>query len=470
MAELSSDPYKNATSPLDNAEKAIGLMRSATGLQTDKFALAQKQLQQMQSMFGTLALKKDLTHDDIVNTGIKGVSLGLWSPKQLAVELGNVPAKPTGNSPEEMQKYQAQLKQYATGHLENVMSAAERFQQQYPTPQWRDNGRAQYPIAQSGLNPYPQSVGPPLENQLGPGEAYSPTEGPNIAGQPTKITRQQFFEGATGRGLPGYPSTGYGQQQPQGYPQQAPPNASPSAAPPTGHAPGGGLYMGNSPGFDEGMKLKAVTSGKMSDELAEAVNSSPQRKAALENLNGLVEHFNPGPGASDWNKIKAGINTNLPIPKGWELFDPKKIASQEEFNKQLNNLVQQQYKTLGGASDMRYKATMDSNPNGELSKRGIKQIIALARGNEDAISAHDDAWQRWQRSVNPQTGVVNGPQSKQEFNHEFNKVFDPRVFQFQYLKPDEQKQMYKDMNKSDRATFRKNFDAAEANGWVKPQE
>lgn len=468
MAELSGNAYTHNTNPLDSAEKAVGLMRSATGLQSDKFELAKKQLQQMQSMFGTLALKKDLTHDDVVNTGLKGVSLGLWSPKQLAVELGNVPAKPSGNSPEDMQKYQAQLKQYATGHLENVMTASERFNQQNPQPQWIDNGQNKYPIAQSGLNPYPTVTGPPLQNQLSPGEYYAPERGPNVNGQPTSITRGQHIEGATGQPPAGYPSTGYGQQPPQGYPKQETSQEHSGAAdwmhnatPPTGsHAPGGGLVMGNAPGFDKAAEAKAATSGEMSDALAKAIDTSPQRKAALGNLDSLIEQFTSGPGATDWNKVKAGVNANLPVPAGWEVFNPKNIGSQEEFRKQAVDLARQQFAAMGGTgTDQKLSSAMLVSPSEELSKMGNKSIIALLRGNEDALKVKDKAWDQWQQGG-------HGPQTMQEFNREFYKHFDPRVFQFKHLNSDEQAKMYKTMSKADKTKFRSNMEAAEQNDWL----
>lgn len=459
MAEL--DPKVYNTDP----NQMINAARGLVGLQKDKFELVQKQLQQMQSMFGTLALKKDLAAGDIHDVAARGAALGLWSPQQAAVELGNMPNTPEG------------LRQYVTGHLANVMSAQERFNQQNPQPQWIDNGANKYPIAQSGLNPEPRVVGQPMRNDVPPTVAHAPTQIGMQDGRPLMGTQNQFNERATGQPLPGYPTTqdrpaganGYPTRQPMQQQQPSPvtPNAVPTVqAPPLnrapGQMPGGGILMGQPLGQHEAASGEGSAIGGMIGELGKAVNTSPQRKAALSNLSGLLDQFTSGPGMTDWNKVKTGVNANLPLPAGWEMFNPKNIASQEEFRKQAVQLAQQQFAAIGGTgTDEKFGSAVQTSPSEELSKMGNKGIIALLRGNEDALSIKAKEWQKWREAG-------NGPETLPAFNNAFNKSYDPRTFQFKHMKPDDRAAMVKSMSKEDRASFARNLKAAQQQGWVNP--
>jgi hypothetical protein len=91
---------------------------------------------------------------------------------------------------------------------------------------------------------------------------------------------------------------------------------------------------------------------------------------------------------------------------------------------------------------------------------GNKNIIALLKGNADAISAKNEAWQGWQQA--------HGPESYGQFSTAFNKVYDPRVFQFQYMKPDQRKEVLDSMSKGERNKFMQSTQFALQNNWIQP--
>lgn len=464
--------YGRVTNPLDQYNKIIETQRNSTALDTEKLALTQKKLNNLQSWLGTLALKKDLTIQDIHDVAAKGVASGMWTARDAATHLANVPTTPDG------------LREYVTQELGNTMSAQEKFNAAYGTPNWLNNGSNQFPVSTSPLTGV-RSLGPPLPNTMTPSEANIPTQtGMTPQGVPVMGTRNQYIERATGAPPPGFPS----QMQPQqpgapmplptqgmpspgapqpGYPVPTPqprPQATPSPGLPASPAVGpttGGVPMGLPIGRPEAMQANAKAGTDLANNMLSELDTSPQRKALLSNLDGLLDQFTSGP-AADWKRVAASaVNSNLPVPKGWELFDPKKIASQEEFNKLALQFAQQQFKAIGGTgTDSKFSSAFETSPNEALTKMGNKNIIAMLRGNEDALAAKANEWNKWQST--------HGPETYREFTSDFNKRYDPRVFQFVYMTPDNRREMIKSMNDRDRAAFVGRLRQAQTDQWVTP--
>ncbi len=203
--------------------------------------------------------------------------------------------------------------------------------------------------------------------------------------------------------------------------------------------------VGLPPGQAEAATGIAGASANQANNLTGLADSSPIRKAQLENLEGDISNFTAGPGA-DWTKVaKAWANRNI-LPSGMQ-FDPSSIASQEAFTKQAEQLAQQQFATIGGTgTDAKFGSAFKSNPNETLSAMGNKGIINLLKGNEDAIQAKNGAWQKWLAAGNP-------PQSYAQFAAAFNQNFDPRMFQSQYMNKNDFVQMTKSMSQAELRDF-----------------
>jgi hypothetical protein len=146
---------------------------------------------------------------------------------------------------------------------------------------------------------------------------------------------------------------------------------------------------------------------------------------------------------------KAWVNRNVPLPANWQ-FDPKSIASQEQFNKQAGLLAQSQFAAIGGTgTDTKFNASYSTSPNETLSKMGNKGIIRFLKGNGDAIQAKTEAWQQWRYGTMgaPKRGIPptepQGADTYDQFSREFNSHFDPRAFQFKYI-PKAERQTYVD--------------------------
>ena len=138
------------------------------------------------------------------------------------------------------------------------------------------------------------------------------------------------------------------------------------------------------------------------------------------------------------------------------MFDPKTIASQEEFSKQAFQLAQQQFQALGGTgTDSKLDSTMHTSPSVFRSNFGNKGIIQLLKGNADATQAMNNEWQtRWL----PSHGY--DPSTYGQFVNQWNQVFDPRVFQSVYMDNQDRQKMLQGMTAGERDAFRLKYNAA----------
>lgn len=222
----------------------------------------------------------------------------------------------------------------------------------------------------------------------------------------------------------------------------------------------GGPAAGLAPGVAAAATKTAEASADMGNQLVAAANQAPITEGILQNMDKTLGEFTSGPGA-DWTRVgKAFANTVLPA--GMK-FDPKSIASQEEFNKQAYSLAQSQFQALGGTgTDAKLASAASTSPNELLSKEGNKGIVQLLRGNNDALKVKAKEWNKWKKDP-----VHGGEDSYAEFSDRFNEDFNPRVFQFKYIPTTERNAWYQAMSPDDRRAFEKSAKIAKQNGWIK---
>ncbi len=219
------------------------------------------------------------------------------------------------------------------------------------------------------------------------------------------------------------------------------------------------------PGFQTATEGEAQNSARMAAELQTANNEAPATKAIIGNLEKEAKNFSSGP-LADYKRIgKSFALANLPIPsslkKEGAIFDPASVADQESFNKNIFNLVQSQFKALGGTgTDAKLDSASHTSPSELMSQVGVKNILSLLKGNQDAIQAKTKAWNAWRQA--------NGPQSYPQFAEDFNSKFDPRAFQFKYMTPTQRQEYYNKIDDpSERRELLKRVEYAHDAGWVK---
>lgn len=286
---------------------------------------------------------------------------------------------------------------------------------------------------------------------LGSGGRTAPqVTGVDQNGNPVTGTTEEFMREATPGGNPG-------SQPAPGTPVVPPVKNTNAFAPgetilPINSPPG--IVTQPPPGFADRTAQSVHQIGALQD----AYDSSSTRKGMLGNLENDLQNFTSGPGA-DWTKVaKSWVNRNVPMPKDWQ-FDPKSIASQEQFIKQAAQLSQNQFQTLGGTgSNAQFNASYEVNPNDTLSQLGNKGIIGLLKGNEDAIQAKFSA----ARADEKAHGAAHYP----DFSLDFNSHYDPRVFQFKYMNDADRKSYFAGMSPEDQQQLASNIEYAHSRKWV----
>jgi len=140
----------------------------------------------------------------------------------------------------------------------------------------------------------------------------------------------------------------------------------------------------------------------------------------------------------------------------------EELASSEGFAKLSKQIALAQAGTLGVGTDEKLTTAMGANPNRDLSKLGNQQILAMLQGNADAIKARGVAYNDWKKTH-------SGADSN-DFLTEFNKTFDPRVYQWGYQikdkTPAQRQAMFDEM--PDKAGFERNYNAAVKRGLINP--
>ncbi len=224
-------------------------------------------------------------------------------------------------------------------------------------------------------------------------------------------------------------------------------------------APGGniaGQAAGLAPGVAEAASHTAAGSSDQGLALQRRAERVPETKAILGNL--LAELNTPGftvgpgtKGVADAAKfMNAQLGTNIRVEGN---------AAREQFEKLAGMYAQSQFQALGGTgANAQLDATTLTSPNSKLSALGNRGIIAMLNGNEDAIKAKNEEWQKW--------SAQHGSGTYGQFVTAFQKNFDPRVFQSQYLDPADKKKMISGLSQKEKNDLHSDFVFAKQNGWI----
>lgn len=380
------------------AQRQAQLVQAQTQLTT-----AYHQQTVLNDSIGSLLQKPNVSAADVTNSVGDMVAKGILQPKVAAAELANMPPNPQD------------LPNWLRGHLVRGLQAQQQIEAMVGPHNLVDTGAQIQDVRTPTLTDTAMPAGgtvTPIDKTMSPGEAASPVQGfDNKSGQPVLVTKGQFAKAGT---MPAGPALG----------QEAAANTA------------------------------AVGAAQQGLAVAHQADEARDTKALLGNLSADLKSFSSGPGAGEWKHILAGLG-RLGIN-----VDPNMVATQENFNKVATMLAQRQFSQLGGTgTDRQLGSAIESNPNQALSNLGNQRIVAMLKGNSDAIMLKNQVWQKW---------LQNGhsPASYNQFSTEFNKAYDPRTFQFQYLSPSERKAMTSGMSPAELAQFRSQYNAAVQRGWV----
>jgi hypothetical protein len=273
-----------------------------------------------------------------------------------------------------------------------------------------------------------------------------------------------------------------------------PSQSAPAAAAPIAAAPGGGtparpvaatpppaaaaptLTVGAPPkpsvGVSPPLGAEAAASGvsTQSTAMGASAGASPQRQAILSDMESALSGphpLNTGPYA-DWaanwsalvNRLPDGLSSLIPG------MTKEQVAGQEGFVKMAEQLRQLQGQQISGAlTNDKFASALASSPHLALSTLGNAGMIHILQGNEDAITAKNNAWQQslnegWQ------------PAQFQTWQTAFNKtaLADPRIYWLAHMDYGERTKLIQGMAPAQRVTLDRNLAAAVKGGILDPSQ
>lgn len=385
---------------------AADLRQKQANIDQTELANAQTHLKTMGTTLGSLiADPTPLTPEKVVNLGITMYGQKLLTQQQLLDEKGVLDqvAAQAGGDPKKMDQL---LRSHILQMVLRANDAATQLTAMAPAPTMLHTGGGSVPVRLPQIGPAAQA-GPGIPDTL---PATTPV--PNGTGAPT------YLGGAFGADQSAPPPSGG--QAPGSAPGGMP-------APPSGRP--GGVPAGLAPG--EHTLAEAQVPAAMA--LATANSNIPQQLTLLNNMHAELAGLTTGPGA-DW--IKKGQNWINEFTGG--AANPQDAGKLESFIKQAQQLAQQLLPSLGTGTDAKLMSAIATNPSEFLSKNGNERIISLLHGSMDAVAAKNTAWQA-ARASGANVGDFN------KWEADFNKSFDPRVFQWQYASDPQKMEIIKDL-------------------------
>lgn len=320
---------------------------------------------------------------------------------------------------------------------DQVRTATERLQSQNGVPTIVDRGGQKIPGAIDSRGGAFTPAGTAITNTTTPAEKISPVTGPaGPRGQPTTQPSSAYalshgLDPDTGNPLPhpafkDLPTTLRG------------PNQQPAAAP---------TQTGLGPADTTAMTETGGTSSKAYDATSQAGVKAISQRALLQNMAGDATQFTTGPGAAGIKNLKATIQRIGNI-FGLSPIDADKLAANEDLDKVAAQLADAQ----GAGSDARLAVNQGANPSSHNTPAGLRLILNKLTGNADYLAARAQLAQQYQRTKDPTSA------NNRTFETEIGAKLDPRVFQFNRLDADQQKQYLSEMpTQAARDAFKRSY-------------
>lgn len=211
-----------------------------------------------------------------------------------------------------------------------------------------------------------------------------------------------------------------------------------------------------SPTLAEAQALPRVglSAADASARLSASAGEVPTRKGMLDNMLADAAQFTAGPASEELKTTISGVNELFGTK-----FDVERVAAQERFDKLANQIALAQSDALG-ITDLTTQTAMGANPHSRLSNLGIEGVIAQLKGNEDAIAAKNEAWQD---AIDAKQYTLD---QYYKFTKDFNKNFDPRVFQAVYLPKAARTKMVSTLSQVELAAFKRKYLFAVEHHWI----
>lgn len=202
-------------------------------------------------------------------------------------------------------------------------------------------------------------------------------------------------------------------------------------------------------------KIQAAGGEKMA-ALPQIAVQSKQTITGLENALGVLSKA--GPGVKGAIGVTAILN-NLGLPIG-----KSETENYQTLQKFLNNALATASSATGAnGSDSRFEQFMHGQPNADTMN-----APALDKAIRYVLSQHDAAQvaAKYQMDAYNKARSAGDPNAAQTAQQQWSQVYDPRVFEFNRMSPQQRQQMKSSMSKEQQAQFGARYNQAHQMGWV----
>ena len=407
-------------------------LESSQRLSDQQLAQAGRKLNWVNAASGAALQSGDFSDAAMERLFAKGIASGMMTPPEVARQRATMPPDAAGRA------------QWLQEHQMTAASTQQQLDQTYGARQQvNTGGEVQFPLVPPASAGGPGPVVPMTQT---PGEKMTgqPTVDPNTGAKGTVPNVSRFNPDGSLK-PPGWGNNGK-------YP-------TPGSAPAGPTAPPGFTPTEQAPGQAEAQRAAAEASSKTAAGIYSAADAATQQKSQLLSMEADLAKISTGPGS----ERLAAANALIHKLTGYGItMSAEELASSEGFAKLSKQIALAQAGTLGVGTDEKLTTAMGANPNRDLSKLGNQQILAMLQGNADAIKARGVAYNDWKKTH-------SGADSN-DFLTEFNKTFDPRVYQWGYQikdkTPAQRQAMFDEM--PDKAGFERNYNAAVKRGLINP--
>ena len=316
--------------------------------------------------------------DAVANLGVRYPDL--YGKK----EIGNLPTMIP--SDDEVRANPGAIKNTIIGLASQVEQARQTIEKFTPNIQPVNVGGVTR-MLDTNVNSNPSIAGAAITHGLSPAELATPQTWTDANGQQHQGTRAEYLRATQG----GNPNPGGGNVAPGTYfpgPAGSGGQQTPQLMRTGPLAENEGITVKH--GTSEAQARVAQTGADQVSDLQKAFEGSNDIRAQLSNLEAMRKQFTSGPLSGKLYKGAAAANEFL--PEGWQI-KAGGVAAYEEFQKLAQQLAQQQMKAMGGqGSDDRLASALVANPHAALSSYGLERIIAMLKGNNDALSKKFETW------------------------------------------------------------------------------
>lgn len=332
---------------LPNVLKDVQQQKQAgVALETSEYELANKRLGSLRSTLGSLLANPNATGKDVIGSTAQLVAQGVITPKMAADAMSGMPQDPK------------KLRVWLTDHMVNTMTAQEKMNAAYGTPQM-----------QQGIDPRTNA---PVVNPI----AVSPLTG---------VRRLPVDSGAPGPG---------GAQSMT--------------------APGGGIQTGLAPGQSAAMEKSAASWQTLRDDVGSSAQRVFQLGEALKGLQGTAT----GPGTEFRNQLSSYV---LALPGGNSIVDAKGVASYDKAVKYLTQNSMAAAGQLGAGTDSKLATALTANASTSISNMAAQDVVKANIALERIKQAQADIFEKsgalpgefsgwavdWNKNVDPRAFAID---------------------------------------------------------------